>query len=53
MKKSHQWDVMSILIVRCPHCGKEIRSIGSDSWVGDKIICKKCNRKFELGAIKT
>ena len=52
MKKSHKWNVLPTTTARCPHCGRECKDLGHEGWVGDKIICKKCNKKFELGVIK-
>jgi len=52
IKKTHQWGIFSIIIARCPYCGRECKDLGHKGWVGDKIICKKCERKFELGLIK-
>jgi len=52
MKKTHQWDVLPVTTARCPFCGRRVVSIGREGFVGDKIICKKCKRKFELGEIK-
>lgn len=51
MKKSHKYEEIPTIEIRCPHCGIW------DSYVGDYIegfilCCDKCRKKFELGRQK-
>jgi len=52
MKKSHVWDVLEIVDARCPYCGAESEYHGYFACEGDKLECKVCNKKFELGRQK-
>lgn len=52
MKKSHKWEEIPTLEVRCPHCRGVDRVKSLRVWVGYKIKCRYCLKKFELGRQK-
>lgn len=52
MKKSHKWEEVPTIEVRCPHCGKWDTLVGSLADEGDTIRCGKCDKLFELGRPK-
>ena len=52
MKKSHQWDVIEILQVKCPYCRKENEQDDICTEEGDTMNCHFCNKEFELGKQK-
>lgn len=49
MKKSHKWDTMEVLQVKCPYCRQELEYQGCGYSEGDKIRCWSCGKKLELG----
>ncbi len=51
MKKSHKYEDMEGLEVRCPHCQSYNEHRGL-FFVGYKLKCPCCLRKFELGRRK-
>lgn len=53
MKKSHKWEEIGLVYIRCPHCGKWFNLEG-DYVEGDVVNCpqKDCLKDFELGRQK-
>jgi DNA-directed RNA polymerase subunit RPC12/RpoP len=47
-KKTHKWEIMENIYVRCPYCGKYFDKDGFFD-VGDEIECSKCGKIFILG----
>ena len=52
MKKSHKWEEVPTLDIRCPHCGvwKTYKPIIAKE--GDIVSCIYCDTDFELGRQK-
>ena len=51
MKKSHKWDMMESIEVRCPYCGYRFAKDGYYD-IGDEMRCHYCDKEFELGQPK-
>ena len=52
MKKSHKWEDVPCLDIRCPYCGIWETHIGCISDKGDIVRCPHCDKLFELGQQK-
>jgi len=52
MKKSHIWDTIEILEVKCLYCRKEIEKYYGCFDIGDILECSSCKKEFELGEQK-
>lgn len=50
MKKSHKWQVVSYVRIRCPGCGIYYKKYGKV--VEALQICPHCGEDFELGSQK-
>ena len=48
LKKTHKFEEISHLDIRCPYCGMQDDYIG-DYMIGYILQCKNCQKKFELG----
>ena len=48
LRKTHKFEEIPHLDIRCPYCGKWDDYIG-DYIEGFVLFCKKCKRKFEKG----
>lgn len=53
MKKSHKWEELPAVEVRCPHCGEWMDATGITG-EGDVVHCDapNCLKSFELGVQK-
>lgn len=49
MKKSHIWDELIIVQVKCPHCRRDLEYQSGGPITGDRLRCYYCGKKFELG----
>jgi len=52
MKKTHIWNVLEIVQIRCPYCGHRNEYEGHFTCETDKLECYHCKRIFELGEQK-
>ena len=48
LKKSHKWEEIGSVYMRCPHCGKWFQVEG-DYMEGNIVNCQYCLEDFELG----
>jgi hypothetical protein len=50
VKKSHKWEKIERIKIRCPHCGKWSTRMGHFD-EGDIFDCDHCTKDFKLGDI--
>jgi len=50
--QSHRWEIIDVLIARCPYCGQYIEGRDCPVEKGDEIQCTHCGDWFILGRLE-